>query len=268
MAPCILGDRGVLLGRQYPSPSHGVTAFHRRTASLRPPPLPRPASPRQAPRAPGSWRIWSGVVLSFIGVDPVFEVAYTFDPTGPRPAGATDIETTSPWNRWRVVALLRIASGHAGFRGRRPSAFFTPPHVLQTPAPLPDASRTIVGTGAGFDLLPVDEALDLADDVGAARIIFHTASIIVCMSGIIVDTDRYVVGTRGNEVSGRRNEVSARGTDRGNNAGKGEDDLTGVGTDAYTAGNAIGKRAGETAALGLVRSCGGCPRTDRCGGSS
>jgi hypothetical protein len=31
---------------------------------------------------------------------------------------------------------------------------------------LPDASRTIVGTGAGFDLLSVDEALDLADDVG------------------------------------------------------------------------------------------------------
>jgi len=39
---------------------------------------------------------------------------------------------------------------------------------------LPDASRAIVGTGAGFDLLSVDEALDLADDVGAARIIAHT----------------------------------------------------------------------------------------------
>jgi len=29
-------------------------------------------------------------------------------------------------------------------------------------------SRTIVGTGAGFDLLPMDKALDLADDVDAA----------------------------------------------------------------------------------------------------
>jgi hypothetical protein len=36
---------------------------------------------------------------------------------------------------------------------------------------LPDASRTIVGTGAGFDLLSIDEALDLAYDVGTARII-------------------------------------------------------------------------------------------------
>ena len=33
LAPRILGDRGALLGRQYPSPSHGVTAFHRRMAS-------------------------------------------------------------------------------------------------------------------------------------------------------------------------------------------------------------------------------------------
>jgi hypothetical protein len=31
------------------------------------------------------------------------------------------------------------------------------------------------GTDAGFDLLPVDEARDLAYDVGAARIIVHTA---------------------------------------------------------------------------------------------
>ena len=40
---------------------------------------------------------------------------------------------------------------------------------------LPDASRRIVGTGADFDLLPMDEALDLADDVGTSRIIVHTA---------------------------------------------------------------------------------------------
>jgi hypothetical protein len=163
-------------------------------------------------------------------------------PSGPRPAGTTDIETTSPWDQRRVVALPRSPPDTLGFEGeghRRSS----PPDVRQTPAPWPDASRTIVGTGAGLDLLPVDEALDLADDVGAARIIFHTASIIVCMSGIIVGTDgiiiripvmivgmgriivsaaliivgtdRYVVGTRGNEVSGRGNEVSARGTEPG-----------------------------------------------------
>lgn len=83
-------------------------------------------------------------------------------------AGATDLETTSPWARWRIVALPRIAYGQAGFRGRRPSVL----HPLRTPerqlARLPDASRTIVGTGTGFDLLPVDEAFDLADDVGTA----------------------------------------------------------------------------------------------------
>ena len=33
LARCILGDRGVLLRRQYPSPSHGMMAFHRHTAS-------------------------------------------------------------------------------------------------------------------------------------------------------------------------------------------------------------------------------------------
>jgi len=33
---------------------------------------------------------------------------------------------------------------------------------------LPDTSRTIVGTGASFDLLSVDEALDVAGDVGTA----------------------------------------------------------------------------------------------------
>ena len=55
-------------------------------------------------------------------------------------------------------------------------------------ARLPDASRTIVGTGAGFDLLAVDEALDLADDVGAARIIVGTAGIFVGTAAIIVGT--------------------------------------------------------------------------------
>ena len=36
LAPRILGDRGVLLGRQYPSPSHGMTALRRRAASSGP----------------------------------------------------------------------------------------------------------------------------------------------------------------------------------------------------------------------------------------
>jgi hypothetical protein len=62
-------------------------------------------------------------------------------------------------------------------------------------ARLPDASRTIVGTGAGFDLLPVDEALDLADDVGAARIIVRAARIIVGTAGIVVGTAAIIVGT-------------------------------------------------------------------------
>jgi len=58
--------------------------------------------------------------------DPGKTVPDASTPSGPRPAAATDIETTSPWDRWRVVALPRIAFGHAGFLGRRPSAFFTP----------------------------------------------------------------------------------------------------------------------------------------------
>jgi hypothetical protein len=40
---------------------------------------------------------------------------------------------------------------------------------------LPDASRRIVGNRADFNLLPMDEALDLADDVSTSRIIVHTA---------------------------------------------------------------------------------------------
>ena len=40
---------------------------------------------------------------------------------------------------------------------------------------LPDASRRIVGTGADFDLLRVDEALDLADDIGTGQISVHMA---------------------------------------------------------------------------------------------
>lgn len=62
-----------------------------------------------------------------------------------------------------------------GFEGeghRRSSPLGTPARRL---ARLPDASRRIVGTGANFDLLPLDEALDLADDVGTSRIIVHTA---------------------------------------------------------------------------------------------
>jgi hypothetical protein len=55
---------------------------------------------------------------------------------------------------------------------------------------LPDTSRTILGTGAGFDFLPVDEAFDLADTVGTARII-------VGMGGINVRTARIIVGTAG-----------------------------------------------------------------------
>ena len=55
-------------------------------------------------------------------------------------------------------------------------------------ARLPDASRTIVGTGAGFDLLSLDEALDLADTVGAARIIVGAVGTIVGTAGIIVGT--------------------------------------------------------------------------------
>jgi len=125
---------------------------------------------------------------------------------------------------------------------------------------LPVASRTIVGTGAGFDLLPVDEALDLADDVGTARIIVRTPGItvgtariivrtagiivrtdgiIVHTDGIIVHTDGYVVRPRGNELSGRRNE----GTDRGNDAGKAEDDLTGGrDTVSYVGGRRQGRQ--------------------------
>ena len=49
--------------------------------------------------------------------------------------------------------------------------------------------------------------------------------IIVRTARIIVGTAGYVVCPRGDELSGRRNE----GTDRGNDAGKGEDDLTGMG---------------------------------------
>ena len=113
-------------------------------------------------------------------------------------------------------------------------------------ARLPDASRTIVRTGAGFDLLPVDEALDLADTVGTAGIIVgmgginvHTARIIVGTDGIfvrtvgiivgtvgiIVGTDGYVVCPRTNELSGRRNE----GTDRGTMPARGKTTLRGWG---------------------------------------
>lgn len=55
---------------------------------------------------------------------------------------------------------------------RRSSPLLTPARRLGR---LPDASRRIVGTGAIFDLLPVDEALDLADNVGTSRIIVHMA---------------------------------------------------------------------------------------------
>jgi hypothetical protein len=44
---------------------------------------------------------------------------------------------------------------------------------------LPDASRRIVRTGAGVDLLPADEARNLAYDVDAARIIVGKAVIMV-----------------------------------------------------------------------------------------
>jgi hypothetical protein len=78
--------RAVLLGRQFPSPSHGMTAFFARRRAA---PLPWPTSRRQAPPAPGillerhlvgvfppmtsssCWRIWSNSVLRCIRVDSV-----------------------------------------------------------------------------------------------------------------------------------------------------------------------------------------------------
>ena len=55
-----------------------------------------------------------------------------------------------------------------GFEGEGHRRSAPSPDARQNRARLPDASRTIVGTGAGFDVLSVDEALDLADDVGTA----------------------------------------------------------------------------------------------------
>jgi hypothetical protein len=88
-------------------------------------------------------------------------------PSGPRPVGATDIETTSPMGsvEGRGSAPDRVRTR----RVSRTKAIGVLRPLLTSDrhrVRLPDASRTIVGTGAGFDLLSVDEALDLADDVG------------------------------------------------------------------------------------------------------
>jgi hypothetical protein len=97
-------------------------------------------------------------------------------PSGSGSASATDIETTSLWDRWRVVALPRSPPDTP--RVSRAKAIGVLRPLLTSDrhrARLPDASRTIVGTGAGFGLLSMDEALDLADDVGMARIIIGTS---------------------------------------------------------------------------------------------
>ena len=142
-------------------------------------------------------------------------------------------------------------------------------------ARLPDSSRTIVGPGADFYLLPGTtlstspttlvrpesssarpESLSARLESSSARppsssctaaIIVRTTAIVVGTVGtvgiivrtavIIAGTDGYVVCARGNELSGRRNE----GTERGERCWQRGRRPYGVGTDVYTAGNVVGK---------------------------
>ena len=92
----------------------------------------------------------------------------------------------------------------------------------------------------------MDEARDLAYDVGAARIIVHTACIIVGMAGTIIGAPRIIVGTdlinvrtNGYIAGARRIEVSTwgnKGSLRGIEGSSPGEQSIGVGKRRITAG--------------------------------
>ena len=61
-----------------------------------------------------------------------------------------------------------------------PLTFFAPLHTPEeTPHALARCVLNLVGTGADFDLLPVDESPGPAKDVGTARVIVRTDGYVV-----------------------------------------------------------------------------------------